>query len=106
MAGGSGLAGMMSQLMQSPAMQQTANPGMKEPRCISLQCLTASPELMKILVCRGRVRTRRGRGPSAEMSESIFLQCPASTENMNVMQGACQCKAWEGSWPGAAVWRA
>ena len=62
MAGGSGLAGMMSQLMQSPAMQQTANPGMKEPRCISLQCLTASPELMKILVCRGHVRTRRGRG--------------------------------------------
>ena len=62
MAGGGGLAGMMSQLMQSPAMQQMADPGKQEYPCISLQCLTASPELMKILVCRGHVRTRHGRG--------------------------------------------
>ena len=72
MAAGGGLAGVMSQLMQSPAMQQMPDSGVKEDWCIFLHCLTASPESMKTMVCRGHVKTRHGRGNHRRSLKGYF----------------------------------
>ncbi len=72
LGGGGGLAGIMGQLMQSPGMQQMADSGVKEDRGIFLHCLTASPESMKTMVCRGHVRTRHGRGNRRRALKGYF----------------------------------